>query len=358
MGSEALLPAPTCKTGARDKEHPKPAITEARREQNRRAQRGFREYFGMQMPELDISDVSSGERRRFKKRKLADTTPRRLVPYPSEVGADVTLDTENLDHTKGVPSQETLTPSSSDQWSLRALQGQQALDSCTTEAPFTFFSAQTLFPVQECSLIPTRCTHYFEFLKLIRERPRYALWPHGATATLAACLFNARVLGIDIERVMDPHYMSPFYRPPLSVVLAEGPASASPSTDPVQVVASESRLTTFGPLRPCFAQICFPHHACLDLLPLPRLRELAVMLTVRAQQEGAGPRSSLLDSVQQLKKDVYVRQGLRFRGAGELRGDEKITSDESGRHCGHPWERTSWAVAPWFARKWRYLIDV
>jgi hypothetical protein len=35
-----------------------------------------------------------------------------------------------------------------------------------------------------------------------------------------------------------------------------------------------------------------------------------------------------------------------------------MCDEGGGRHCGHPWEGASWAVAPWFARKWKYLMDV
>ena len=82
------------------------------------------------------------------------------------------------------------------------------------------------------------------------------------------------------------------------------------------------------------------------------------MLSARAQQEGGNVMSPEFDGVQELKKDVYVRQGVRFRGTGELREMEYIVYDDSGQHCGHPWERGSWAVAPWFARKWKYLVDI
>lgn len=85
---------------------------------------------------------------------------------------------------------------------------------------------------------------------------------------------------------------------------------------------------------------------------------MAVLLLVRGQQEGGERMTSAFDGVQELKKDVYVRQGIRFRGTGDLRGGERIASDENGRHCGHPWERASWAVSSWFATKWRFLMDV
>jgi hypothetical protein len=82
------------------------------------------------------------------------------------------------------------------------------------------------------------------------------------------------------------------------------------------------------------------------------------MLHVRAQQERNHGTLPGFDGVQELKKDVYVRQGVRFRGTGNLRGDEYVMHDDSGRQCGHPWESGSWAVAPWFARKWRLLVEI
>lgn len=140
-------------------------------------------------------------------------------------------------------------------------------------------------------------------------------------------------------------------------------------------------LASLGVLRPCVAQVVFPHHACIDLLPLPGLREMAVKMPLsdRIRQDGGGgggssgsgsggggggakilPPHTGFDRVQELKRDVYLRQGIRFRGTGELGPGEVVGHDEyeSGRrHCGHPWERASWAVAPWFARKWKRLVD-
>jgi hypothetical protein len=281
--------------------------------------------------------------------------PGGLRPVPTEVGPDFTVrscETEILNLAQDASGQETPKPSSSSQVSLDGLQDQQRLSSRTTkETPFAFSSPQTLFP----ALVPKRGSPYAEFLKFTRDRPRSTLWPHGVTATLAACLFNARALGIDIGRVLDPYYVSPFYRPSNSLVLPPGSGEFQPTN---LDVTSDPQLAMLGPLRPCFAQVIFPHQACIDLLPLPRLRETAVMLHVRAQRERGGVMSLGFDGVQELKKDVYVRQGVRFRGTGELRGDEYIMHDDSGRHCGHPWERGSWAIAPWFVTKWKYLAEV
>jgi hypothetical protein len=215
------------------------------------------------------------------------------------------------------------------------------------------------------------------------SRPlRPALWPHGVTVTLAACLFNARTLGIDIDRILDPNYMSPFYKPSWKSVLDDAEHSDNDHHGLDTFSDSQQSAVFDGPLRPCLAQIIFPHHACIDLLPLPRLRETAVMLIACAAQQqqrerarrgdddvGSDATLSPLPSpslsaspapgrVHQLKKDIYLSQGIRFRGSGELIGDEYVLDDGRGRrHCGNPWEGASWAVAPWFARKWKSLVD-
>ncbi|OQU96404.1 hypothetical protein CLAIMM_02489 [Cladophialophora immunda] len=322
---------PTCKHAPGDKGSFKSAITEARRQQNRRAQRAFR------------------ERRRAKNRLLSSTRQRPLAPYPHEFEADANAnssDTGILNQSTVGP--ETLIPSHRYQEHAEGVQDRPDPNcGATKEAPFTFSSPQTLLPTHQ-SLIPKLHTPFSELLNLVRDRPAAALWPHGVTTTLAACLFNARALGIDIERVMDPQYMSPFYQTSVSPILISG----LPGHSTNNIIALNQQSSVPGSLRPCSAQVMFPHHVCIDMLPLPRLRETAVMLNVLTQHAGADRVLGGIDRLQELKKDVYIRQGVRFRGRGQLTEGEYITYDESGRHCGNPWERGSWAVAPWFAKKW------
>ncbi|KIY00061.1 uncharacterized protein Z520_03746 [Fonsecaea multimorphosa CBS 102226] len=327
--------APRCKDAARDKERHKSAITEARRLQNRRAQRAFR------------------ERQRAKNRSLPSTTLKLLAPYPCQVKGGVTIrsfKTETSDRPQSVTGPETLTLSCPYQEVRCAVQDQQRPSSRGDKnAPFTFSSPQTLLPIHQ-SFVPKHKTPFSELLDFVRNRPIAALWPHGVTATLAACLFNARALGIDIDRIMDPQYMSPFYRASLSPILLAGSSVQLESHDSVTNPQVASPIL----LRPCSAQVVFPHHVCLDMLPLPALRETAVMCYVRAQQGGVDGVARGLSRLQEFKKDVYIMQGVRFRGMGELLEGEYIMYDESERHCGHPWESGSWAVAPWFVRKWTY----
>jgi hypothetical protein len=83
-----------------------------------------------------------------------------------------------------------------------------------------------------------------------------------------------------------------------------------------------------------------------------------MMLQAQAQQQVClGKPPPVFDGVQELKRDVYVRQGVRYRGTGPLRSDEYTMFNEGGRHCGQPWEWASWAVAVWFAQKWKYHQD-
>ena len=84
---------------------------------------------------------------------------------------------------------------------------------------------------------------------------------------------------------------------------------------------------------------------------------MAVIMSIRAQCRRTGP-STGIDEVQELKRDVYVRQGIRFRGTDQLEGEEYVMHDEGGLHCGQPWESRSWAVAPWFVRKWKFVMAI
>ncbi|KIW13449.1 hypothetical protein PV08_08637 [Exophiala spinifera] len=329
-------------------------ITEHRREQNRRAQRAFR------------------ERRRAKKQflKSKPQTPRYLAPRVPDDAAVVSgavkyseaVNVPNWAGHTSASSTETAPPSASSHVfsdTLNLRDQRHPRSDPTPQMTFTFSSPQTLLPAHE-SLIPQRRTPTSELQAYFRatNRPGHTLWPQGVPATLAACLFNAAALGIDIDRVGDPKYMSPFYRPSFSATPSSSLVVQPTTTDESSTPTSTLQLPEPRSLRPCFAQVIFPHHACLDLLPLPKLREAAVMLVVRAQQEGKCVGSSANDEVQELKKDVYVCQGVRFRGTGDLRSDEYLLPDESAGHCGNPWEGGSWAVASWFAIKWKCLIDL
>lgn len=74
------------------------------------------------------------------------------------------------------------------------------------------------------------------------------------------------------------------------------------------------------------AQILIPHHASLDLIPRPLLRERAIMMTFAM--------SDIFD-LWNLMLDIYARYALVRR----------LYLDNGD--C-HPWESKSWEAKPWF----------
>jgi hypothetical protein len=205
----------------------------------------------------DPPDVCTGERQSAKKGIPPHTTPRRLKPCPSEARSNVisrSFATIMLDQAKDGPSNKQETPivSSTEQDCTDGLEEQRKPNICTPiGASFTFSSPHNLLP----ALVPERGSPYAELFQSIHDRPGSGLWPHGVTATLAACLFNARALGIDIGRVLDPEYMSPFYRSSSPLVLPPGSAAVQSKGFGAEL---DQRFVALGPLRACFAQISFP----------------------------------------------------------------------------------------------------
>lgn len=331
---------------------------------------------------MDAYSSLPGEKQRVKKRFPPVNNPRRLAPYPepSETGPylrDFSIDFFHL--TQTTTGRQDPSPDGSSHGSCikgPRLQDDQdsspnSCDIIHEASPFTFSHPQTLIPAHD-SFVPKRRTPSSLLSALMRPHPSSPLWPHGAPSNVAAFLFNARALGIDVDRLFDPYYTSPFYRPSLIPV--------SNSVFPHQMADLEGsmedndhdavRLSNLGSLRPCLAQMIFPHHACLDLLPLPKLREAAVMLNTRAQQQqaaaaaaggGFGMSPDFNAMAQELKKDVYLRLGVRLRGSGEVSGGQNAFMehhDARRQHGGQPWETGSWVVETWFARKWNYLVDI
>ncbi|PLB53581.1 hypothetical protein P170DRAFT_473439 [Aspergillus steynii IBT 23096] len=145
------------------------------------------------------------------------------------------------------------------------------------------------------------------------------------TSLLQAFAFNARCLGIGPEEFASYSclsFCSPFYRP------------VTMTDDPQGLLAAVSRPAIPPHLQPTLPQVLFPHHPILDLLPLPGLRARAIMLAATAP--------FLLDAFD-FKKDV-VDGGLICWAARRGGNDQ-------------PWDKRSWEAAPWFLRKWRLLVD-
>lgn len=150
------------------------------------------------------------------------------------------------------------------------------------------------------------------------------LWP-SRTSLFTAGLQNAITLGITVQDLMTPKYRSPFYRP------------TSPADDPSTLVALASNLAFPLQLQPTLPQILFPHHAFLDLIPLPNFRARAISLGA------AIPR--LFNAID-LKIDVVGNEGIRYIGV--TNGGCIVNGD--------PWDVRSWKVEPWFLKKWRLLL--
>jgi hypothetical protein len=155
------------------------------------------------------------------------------------------------------------------------------------------------------------------------------------TTIFSAVLHNALSLGFDLEALgaCGPEHISPFYRP------------TTPADDPSTILASiMSSLSTSPPdhLRPTLTQVLIPHHASLDLIPLPQLRERVITLSAAMPE---------VFNLWEMKLDIYTRGGLtvwRRKGSG--------SSSERGPGC-QPWDKNSWEAAPWFLRKWSMAVD-
>lgn len=161
------------------------------------------------------------------------------------------------------------------------------------------------------------------------------------TTVFSAILHNALALGIDPSVLAGCNAdarrpSSPFFRP------------NGPGTDPAALLAGvRNSLPPGAPshLIPTLAQVLVPHHASLDLIPVPLLRERAILLSA------AMP--SAYD-LHELKLDIYVRRGLTVWAHDWRRGPGTGGAGMGG--C-QPWDMRSWEAAPWFLRKWSVAVD-
>jgi hypothetical protein len=161
------------------------------------------------------------------------------------------------------------------------------------------------------------------------------------TAFFASCLANAVSLGFDLSRIANcgVEYMSPFYQPSLSTTQNHTTLAQAGSG----VLSSYNNTAIPMHLRPTMAQILIPHHVSLDLIPLPFLRERAIMLSAAMPH---------IFNNWELKVDVYERGGLTiWRLDSPKRG-----KGANGRDSYPPWDMKSWEAAPWFLKKWCVLM--
>ncbi|KAF5586195.1 hypothetical protein FPCIR_8046 [Fusarium pseudocircinatum] len=154
-------------------------------------------------------------------------------------------------------------------------------------------------------------------------------------AIFTSCLSNALSLGLDPSVIANcsVEHISPFYQPNLSSTLNHVALIQAGST----ILSTFNNTSIPVHLRPTMAQILIPHHTSLDLIPIPFLRERAIMLSA------AMPHAF---NNWELKLDIYERGGLKI---WRLKGD-------GGRDTYPPWDMKSWEAAPWFLKKWCMLM--
>ncbi|KAH7191065.1 hypothetical protein BKA60DRAFT_471822 [Fusarium oxysporum] len=158
------------------------------------------------------------------------------------------------------------------------------------------------------------------------------------TAIFTSRLANAASLGFDLSRIADcsVEHVSPFYQPSLSTTLDHTALVQAGST----ILSSFNNTEIPVHLRPTMAQILIPHHISLDLIPLPFLRERAIMLSAAMPH---------LFNNWELKLDIYDKGGLTIWKLKHERG-------LNGRDSYPPWDMKSWEAAPWFLKKWCMLM--
>lgn len=151
------------------------------------------------------------------------------------------------------------------------------------------------------------------------------------TTIFAAILENALRLGFDLHHLATQcrpgtFYMSPFYQP-----------NATPQDNPNILLSTALKSATLPSscvpvsLRPTLAQILIPHHASLDLIPLPRFRDCAITAAAALPQ---------FFNLWELKVDIYARGALMLN-----------------RSPCAPWDWESWKAAPWFMKKWSMTLS-
>ncbi|KAI0159803.1 hypothetical protein GGR57DRAFT_438116 [Xylariaceae sp. FL1272] len=148
------------------------------------------------------------------------------------------------------------------------------------------------------------------------------------TQIFRACMANAICIGINLSELMvcTTPCQSPFYRP-----------LASPHDDPQALIASASPANLPEPLKPTLAQILIPHHASFDLIPIPRLRERAILMCAALPH---------LFSIWEMKIDIYVQNALTCQRRSTASG-----------FVSQPWDMHAWRASPWFLSKWKMIID-
>ncbi|KAK7753658.1 hypothetical protein SLS62_004280 [Diatrype stigma] len=322
----------------------KRVVTAARREQNKIAQRTYRERQRLKKQTSQCNDVRR--------------TPRRLKPRCHSEGL-----LEKAAPPRGLTSDEpsaSLAPGTGVVVGPPVINQADPILPCLTPPSYLGddYSSFTISPagnpsqpyetdpdaVEEPQV--TAFPAYDATLDVVQPRPATGAVDLHAntledtqTTVYLACLRNAHCLGLDPSELAacpanGRTCTSPFFRP--------ATASASTTTTTTTTAAAATLLVSSSArrglpphLQPTLAQILIPHHVSLDLIPLPAFRDRAILMAAALPQ---------LFDPWDLKLDIYVRGAL------------VCWRSRRGAAC-QPWDVRSWEAKPWFLRKWTVVIN-
>ncbi|OAP57245.1 hypothetical protein AYL99_07983 [Fonsecaea erecta] len=153
--------------------------------------------------------------------------------------------------------------------------------------------------------------------------------------TVTAALNNARRLRLNLSRLLTSDYISPFYQNSLPSQQQQPQANADPRSLLLQQPQQQTSHHWIPPdLQPTLAQVLYPHHPFLDLLPFPLLRARAIVMATFTPRH--------VFDLADFKNDIVTHGGL-------------VCWATNAR--GQPWDRRNWEATPWFLDKWRVLVD-
>ncbi|KAF4466975.1 hypothetical protein FALBO_6124 [Fusarium albosuccineum] len=307
-------------------------LTDARRESNRRAQRAWRTRQKENREKAKEAQAQSCRTRQLRPLLKANE----IVPKPSTLVAnDVASGSAILSTQTNQSSQADLDQLTQDQSSVEP--DVSPLDSVTIELGDD--SSQTQDPITQAAKSGTKlCTSSPKDDEALLPDIYVNLFQLTPTTLCSALVENARSLGFDLGMFGNcgPEFVSPFYDPNISSTL--DPKALLQSSTASITAFSDSSIPVH--LRPTLAQILIPHHISLDLIPLPFLRERAIMLSAAMPH---------ILNTWELKLDIYVHGGLTIWREGQSKTRRNSTSYQ-------PWDMKSWEASPWFLKKWAMVI--
>ncbi|KAI1747495.1 hypothetical protein F4782DRAFT_420924 [Xylaria castorea] len=310
------------------KQSKKRVVTAARKEQNKLAQRAYRRR-QREIKKAQKQSVTSGSRRLEPRKDEIDVSC--ISSFSPSSGRDTTSEKSHLvADPLCSPSRdvESLLGSNPDVEDLPVVCPQLALDQLShrasqDEVAIDLLASITTLPSDDTDAHPPGLINMVNMALGLRGSLE-----ENSTTVFRACLSNAICMGLSLTELMycERPCMSPFYRP-----------MAQRNEDPAALVATSSYDSLPPSLRPTPAQILIPHYACLDLIPLPRLRERAILMCAVLPHTF---------SLWEMKLDIYTRNALVCQGR-----------DTSSGLVSQPWDMRSWQAAPWFASKWKMAVD-